>query len=382
MRPIKVLLRITDMDGNDLGILERFLTYNRRRVNRLRKSRKLRWIFWFSPKMRRLYAECGKKNPPERENAALAALLNAYEEGPVWRTRLWTACALEDLSLFFRQFGKRKTIDRSVRRKKDYYSVAVIVKNEARYIREYILFNMAAGADRIYVYDNDSSDGLLEALAPFLDTGYVVYRKWPGHKVQTGAYRDAVRRTRRRTKWLALVDADEFLFSPQGTMPGRLRAYEKYSGVGVNWLVYGPNGHDRRPEGLVMDLYTTTLADYNSQINCHIKSIVRPAEVFCVSNPHYAVYKGRGYAVGEDGVPLDNRSTRALSLKNNREIFRINHYLTRSLEDLEEKCARGRADGSRNPEYASTLRQIDYPMTEDVTIRPYADLVRKRYVEN
>ena len=45
----------------------------------------------------------------------------------------------------------------------------------------------------------------------------------------------------------------------------------------------------------------------------------------------------------EDGVPLDNRSTRAFSLKNNREIFRINHYCTKSLEDLRAKCAKGRA---------------------------------------
>lgn len=369
------------MAEDDHGILERFLTFNRTYVNRIRRSRKTRWLFAVSPKLRRLYAECTKGNPPERENAALAAVLNAYEEGPIWRIKAWGDAAIEDLTLFCRQFGKRKTIDRSDKSKRDYLSVAVIVKNEARYLREFILFYMAVGADRIYLYDNDSTDDLLKVLAPFLSSGYVVYRRWPGRTVQTGAYRDAVRRTRRRTKWLALIDADEFLFSPKGLLPEQLKAYENYPGVGVNWLMYGPNGHDRRPKGLVMDQYTTTLADYGAGINCHIKSVVQPKEVFCVFHSHYAVYKGKGYAVDENGAPLDNFTTRAFSRKNNREVFRINHYVTKSLEDLREKCQRGYPDGSPNAKFEEQLRVFEGPQSEDNTIMPYADMVRKRYGE-
>ena len=365
--------------GNDnLGILERFLTENSNRVNRLKKSWKTRWLFTVSPRLQRLYDASVKEEDPEKKNAALAAVVNAYEEGPLWRAKNRIACVREDLSVFFRQLGKRKTIDRSDRRKKDYYSVAVIVKDEARYLREFILFYMATGADRIYLYDNDSTDNLPEVLEPFLKSGYVVYRKWPSHTVQAAAYRDAVRRTRRRTKWLALIDADEFLFSPKGPMPEQLKAFESHPGVGANWVMFGPNGHDRRPEGLVMDLYTTAPADFNHGPNCHIKSIVQPREVFSISHAHFAVYKGRGYAVGEDGVPLDNRSGRAFSRKNNRETFRINHYCTKSLEDLEEKCRKGRADGSPNADYDGLLRQFDAPMAEDRTIRPYADVVRQK----
>ena len=367
------------MGEENLGILGRFLPYNRMRVKQLVTSKKTRWIFALSPRLRKLYEQSKKENPPEEENLALAEVLNAFEEGPYWRVRTWMSCAREDLSLFRRQFGKRKTIDKSDKTKQDYYSVAVIVKNEARYIKEFVLFNKAVGADRIYLYDNDSTDNLLEVLAPFIDSGYVVYKKWPGHTVQTGAYRDAVRRARRRTKWLALIDADEFLFSPKGDMPQQLKAYEAYPGIGVNWLVYGPNGHDARPDGLVMDEYTTTLADYGSQMNCHIKSIVQPKEVFTVYHVHFAVYKGKGYAVGEDGSLLDNRTTRSFSRTSHHDVFRINHYVTKSLEDLREKCSKGRADGSPNADYEDLLRQLDYPMTTDESIKPYADVVRREY---
>ena len=360
-------------------MLKRFLNYNRAYVRRLRRSRKNRWIFAVDAKIRRLYAECSKQNSPEQENAALAAVLNHYEEGPFWRAKKWLVCFLDDFSLFIRQFGKRKTIDRSDKNARDYYSLAVIVKNEARYLREYILFYEATGADRIYLYDNDSTDELMNVLDPFLKSGFVIYRKWPGRNVQAGAYRDALRRTRSRTKWLAFIDADEFLFSPKGSMPDQLKAYEKYPGVGANWVVYGPNGHERRPDGLVMDEYTTTLEEINSGFNCHIKSIVQPKQVFLVYHPHFAVYKGKGYAVGEDFVPLDNRSTRAFSLMNNREIFRINHYNSKSLEDLREKCRKGYPDGSPNAKYDDQVRIVDCPMIEDYSIKPYADYVRERY---
>ena len=363
------------------GMFERFLLHNRFRVEQLTRARKTGWLFRLSAKYRALYRSCRKEQSPQEENAALAEVLNAYEESFIWRVTVWLKCAREDAALFWRQRGRRQVIDRADRRRKDYYCVAVIIKNEARYMREFILFHLATGADRIYVYDNGSTDSLMEVLRPFLQDGTAVYRRWDGHTVQAAAYRDAVRRTRRRTKWLALIDADEFLFSPRGDMPGQLRAFEQYPGVGVNWVIFGPNGHVDRPQGLVTDAYTAAHADHSYGSNCHIKSIVQPRRVFTVFHAHYAIYKRKQFAVGEDGTPLDNRTTRAFSAKNNRAVFRINHYCTKSLEELREKCAKGRADGSPNADYEGLLRQFDEPLEEDFTIRSYAELVRRRYEE-
>ena len=363
--------------------LEVFLRNNKSYLERLILP-KSRLLFLFHPKLRRLYAEYeGAEGTDEQKNRLCANVLNAYEERFLWRLNAWFQCAREDVRLFFRQFGTRTTLDGSDRKAHDTYSVAVIVKNEARYLREFILFYLATGADRIYLYDNDSTDELMEVLDPFLKNGRVVYRKWPGSCVQTAAYRDAVRRTRGRTKWLALIDADEFLFSPKGSMPAKLRAYEAYPGVGANWLMYGPNGHDERPEGLVMDNYTATIQNYGVPVNCHTKSIVQPKKVLCINNPHYAIYKGGRFAVDERKEPIDNFSSfseqagRVFTPLNRRDVFRVNHYSTRSLEDLRVKCARGYADGSANAIFEEQLRIYRDPQTEDFTIRPYADAVRK-----
>ena len=368
---------------NDLGILERFLTFNRSYLHKIRYSRRINWIFALHPEMRQLYADALQQAEigPEEENLAISAVVNAYEETAFWKASKLFDCLREDIGLYIRQRGRRKIIDRSDRKKKDYYSVAVIVKNEARYLKEFILFYQATGAERIYLYDNGSTDNRMEVLEPFINSGFVVYRYWPGHTAQTAAYRDAVRRTRKRTTWLALIDADEFLFSPKGKMPEQLRKFEAYPGVGANWVIFGPNGHVKKPEGLVMDAYTTTPADYNNGINCHIKSVVQPSKVLTVFHPHYAIYR-KGYAVGEDGAVLDNRTTRTFSREHHHDMFRINHYTTKSLEDLEEKCRRGYPDGSPNAVFENQLKPFEAPLREDHAIKPYEDMVRQKWEED
>ena len=334
-------------------------------------------------KVKNMYGAYLNASDPEHKLEKCTATLNEYDKSIFVRNYIRMRNNIDDIKLFTRHFRYRKTIDNSTKRRKDYYSVAVIVKNAARYMKEFVLFYQATGADRIYIYDNESTDDLLSVLEPFIKSGLVVYRYWPGKIVQTAAYRDAVRRTKKRTKWLAIVDADEFLFSPKGSMPEHLKNFEKYPGIGVNWVLFGPNGHDRRPEGLVMDNYTSTIAYENTFENCHIKSIVQPAEVYTVSHTHYPIYKHGKFAVDENGESIDNKcsfvyaSGKAFTYRNHREIFRINHYITKSLEDLEEKCMRGYADGALNAKYDRQLLPFENPVVYDYSIRKYANLVRK-----
>ena len=364
-----------------------FLRNNAHYLEQLRKTKKYWFIFRFNRNIREKYTQYTMLTDPVEKCALCAEIINLFQKSVLWKIMIWVYCLWEDIRVFFRQFGKRQTIDNSQKNRKDYYSVAVILKNEARYIREYVLFYQSTGADRVYIYDNDSDDNLLEAIEPFLKSGFVVYRKWPGRKVHTAAYRDVVRRTKNKTKWLALVDSDEFLFSPISRMPEQLHGYEDYPGIGVNWVVFGPNGHQKSPDGLVMDNYTTALMDYDAMINCHIKSIVQPRQVYCVCHTHFCIYKKGRYAVDTCRKPIDNYNAyrkgagRAFTPKNYRDVFRINHYRTRSLEDLRNKCARGTADGAPDKDFQIQLRPFEAPLVEDKSIIPYADMVRERINE-
>lgn len=365
--------------------IDLFLQNNSAVLEDLRhNSRLFRMRFRMSKRIRKLYSFFREQTDSHQKNEACTQLLNAYENSLFMRKKRQFKCFMEDIRLIFKQWGKKKTIDNSDKDRRDYYSVVVVTKNSAKYIREFILFYQATGVDRIYLYDNDSTDKLLERIRPFTESGYVVYRSWPGKVVQTAAYRDAIRKSKRRTKWLAIVDDDEFLFSPRGTMPEQLRDYEDYPGVGANWVLFGPNGHDKSPAGLVMDNYTETFADGDCLGNHHIKSIVQPRMVACIHHTHFAEYKRGQFAVDERKEPIDYfsavlaRTGRAFTPKNYRDVFRINHYQTKSLEDLRNKCVRGFADGAPNDDYDSKVEAFSAPMVEDNTIAPYAEIVKER----
>ena len=364
---------------------ELFLKNNSIRLEKILSSKANKCYFLLHPKLRKLYRIFIKSNDLSEKNKILTGLLNSYEESFLWRVNIWRRCTAEDIKKKHDYGRGRIRIDKGDPNVRDYYSVALIVKNESRYIREYILFYKATGADRIYLYDNDSTDNLMEEIEPFVKSGFVVYQKWPGQVVQCAAYRDVIRKTRHRTKWLALVDADEFLFSPKGDMKPQLKVFESYPGVCVDWRMFGPSGHDARPEGLIMDNYTTTIADEDNLLNRHVKSIVQPAKVFTMFHPHFAIYKCREYAVDEKLNVIDNsnafypNNSRAFTSHNHSDIFRINHYYTKSLQDLREKCSRGYPDGQPNRDYDDALQKFECPLKEDTSIRIFADKVRKDY---
>ena len=71
-------------------------------------------------------------------------------------------------------------------------SVVAIAKDEGLYINEWIAFNKAVGVDHIYLYDNDSTDGLREKISSYVDEGYVSYHLIRGKKRQCDAYNEAI----------------------------------------------------------------------------------------------------------------------------------------------------------------------------------------------
>ena len=53
-------------------------------------------------------------------------------------------------------------------RRVHYLAAAVRVKDEARFLPEWIVHHLNLGIEHFYIYDNDSTDGTREAIAPFI----------------------------------------------------------------------------------------------------------------------------------------------------------------------------------------------------------------------
>jgi hypothetical protein len=221
-----------------------------------------------------------------------------------------------------------------------YLSATALFRGEAPYLREWLEFHRLVGVERFVLYDNNPQpDGSAEILAPYVAAGIVeliVRRERPA---QPAVYRDAVERERGRSRWLAVLDLDEFLFSPTGRrLPEVLRGFERHAAVGACWAVYGTGGHDVRPDGLVTESYLWR-SDDDARRNRHVKSIVDPRRAVRPMSPHH--FRVRGRFVDERHRLLTGPCIHGAPT---RRLLRINHYWSKSREEAERKVRRPRAD--------------------------------------
>ena len=240
----------------------------------------------------------------------------------------------------------------------NWLSIAAIVKNEARYLREWIEFHRLMGVEHFYIYDNGSTDGTRELLEPYQRAGLVDVSYWPGAVQQMLAYVHAVECAVGETEWLAVLDADEFLWTPRGSyidpegdgqplynvadVLGTPEFCEpSVPALAVNWSVFGTGGHEVEPDGLVIESYTRCV-EPTDPVNRHIKSIVKPELVVPMipPDPHHFVYEGERVARNEEGCPVRGPLTDVWAA----DTFRVNHYWSKSVEHAREKAGVTRAD--------------------------------------
>jgi len=208
--------------------------------------------------------------------------------------------------------------------------ICAIFRDEAPFLDEWISFHVGVGATHFYLYNNFSTDAFAAVLAPWIARGMVTLTDWPVTLGQVPAYRHCLKRARRECRWLAFIDVDEFLFSPAATdIRAILRDYADLPGLAVWQLVFGSAGHAARPALPVTEAYVKRA----SLAQTSVKTIVNPRMVY-KAGVHQCKYW--------HGTDLDT-SRRAIT--NGRapvlDVLRINHYWSRSLEDLALKAKRG-----------------------------------------
>ena len=118
--------------------------------------------------------------------------------------------------------------------------------------------NMLVGVDHFFLYNNFSDDNYREILAPYIERGVVDLIDWPVPQGQFPAYEDCWQKFRETTRWIALIDLDEFLCPVYETSVGTwLEKYEKYPSVIVYWKMFGTSGRiEHDPEQLTIEQYT------------------------------------------------------------------------------------------------------------------------------
>lgn len=243
-------------------------------------------------------------------------------------------------------------------------AIGAIFKNEARYLEEWLTFHHGVGVDHFYLYNNNSTDGFRELLQPWQRRGLVTLIEWPELGGQASAYSHCIRRFRNHARWIAFIDMDEFLFSPQSVdLRDVLRQYADVPAIFVYWVLFGSSGHVSRPAGNVIESYTRCL-DLQSAVNDTFDHRKEPGKVNYVTgwaqdgksivNPRlirwFVVHKPKevwvGSTVDENRKPPQQR---VIGSSISYSILRINHYWSKSIEELTEKVGKGMVNYRTQP---------------------------------
>lgn len=233
------------------------------------------------------------------------------------------------------------------------YAVAAILKNEASYIQEWICYHLLMGFEHFYLYNNNSTDNIHEVLKPYIKKGIVTLTDYPGEAKQIEAYIDVVLKYEKETKWLAILDIDEFIQSASGTkLPDFLNKEKFANQYTLMGYMYGTSHHKSKPDGLVIENYTF----HASSPYTRAKSIIRP--FFCFS-PH--VHSSHCYGGSIEVLPTE---------------FLLNHYYSKSEEEFLRKNSRGDAMFHNKPKPNLNFNDI-----EDKSMHAYVDIVKKMIKE-
>ncbi len=206
--------------------------------------------------------------------------------------------------------------------------------NEAGFLEEWIEYYLAAGVRHFFLYESFSTDHYEEVLQPYIDRGLITLLKdWPYIPVSPAAEHDCVLRAAGRFEWVGFLDSDEFVvIKDNRSLPEFLADYRQYPGVCLHWVMFGSNGHKKRPAGWVIYSYTRR----DAKVNLHVKPFLQPTRVARCRNPHSWYFRGMQFAVNENFVKVSG----SLSIPPSAEKAWVNHYHHKSEEDYFAKMRR------------------------------------------
>jgi hypothetical protein len=238
-------------------------------------------------------------------------------------------------------------------------SISAIFQNEDRFLDEWISYHMSIGVEHFWLYNNNSTDEYQKVLEKYIDYGIVELIDWPSKLstnewinfsfvTQVNAYNDAIEKSRGLTKWLAIIDTDEFIFCPRKPLKKILHKYANEQAIALKWVCFGTSGIEFCVSGEMLSKLTKRLP-LNHPKNNWYKSIVRPEKVITCNNPHYCL--------------MEKGKEKVLEISE----CRINHYWTRDEKFLREiKIPRHEKWGGNRAEILEKANEMNQEFDDSI----------------
>ncbi|MFT3975280.1 MAG: glycosyltransferase family 92 protein [Amaricoccus sp.] len=247
-------------------------------------------------------------------------------------------------------------------------AIALIVRDEARHVAEWADFHHRAGVRRFLVYDNGSRDGTIGILRETLPAEALVVVPWRqifsdarmGREIhnQVLAYAHAASNFGGDLRWMAFIDADEFLVPKRAaSIPEALAHLGEARNLSLPWHMFGRSGHVAPPDGGVVRNYLRRARDPMSDVRGvrAFKCIVDPCHLTAL-RVHSMETDGSGQTCNDRGVVVAERE-RDRPAFYSADHLQLNHYYTRSESELAAKIGRGPNLAAKMGEYERKVRR-------------------------
>jgi hypothetical protein len=233
-----------------------------------------------------------------------------------------------------------------------------IAKGERLYIEEFIAYYLKLGFYKIIIYDNSDSNEL-----KYLNNPSIQIIHFPGLGKQIPAYNHFIKRFKHLYDYVAFFDVDEFLVLKRHTNINDFCLQHIPSGaLGVNWYIFGNNGQTKYEPRGVLERFTRR----SSIMDHHVKTIAKCSDLISMMIHHPIKLNNSGFK---------NISGNVLSgpfnYNKDDSIVQLNHYMTKSDEELKKKINRGRATTIFKRKFDEQKRFLYFNDVEDTTARDF-----------
>jgi hypothetical protein len=226
------------------------------------------------------------------------------------------------------------------------FCVCAVFKNESHILEEWLLHYIYHGIEHFYLVNDNSNDNFTNIIDK-----YSKYITLFNNDIQTTnvgrqilIYEKYFRPILNQSKWFAILDLDEFLYSPiDMNLSNVFNKYNHFSQLRVNWLHFGSSEHLYQPQSVVEGFMKRAIIDD--------------------SKPYFS-YKTifKGDSLIKFNIHTHNVTGKEIYLKyeeNNIPDLIINHYCIQS-QDFFLKIKATRGDINNWFDHQKLQRNLDY----------------------
>lgn len=227
----------------------------------------------------------------------------------------------------------------------DYSAIVLLIKNENKYLKEWLDWHLNLGFDKVYIYDNGTTESVNDVISEYSDDiqSKIIVIDWKGtfHNVQEDAYNHFLKHYKTSVRWGLFIDSDEFLRFTDDSITNVntfLQSYENYTEIWGDFIEYNANGQEAY-ENLPVRERFTEVCDVNKGL--YHKNFIQVNRITKFKR-HYAFYD-------------ESKNLVFKSEDLNNDLFVIDHYYTKSWEEWRWKIMER---GSSDPTYLKTLQEF------------------------